>query len=887
MITPNLPKYGTVLTLLGVGWLTSAAMGQPVDSTELVAHFPLDGNGQDIGPNQHHGTVTGAVPTSDRFGNADKAMWFDANDDLIDCGDHPAFRFAGSFTISAWVKSDGQRRDGYIVSKYELHPTPAPYSYGLGDALDTVPYGFISDGSSYADAWAAVATMKDGRWHQVALVYDGASIKLYMDGMLAAERSPAHSANSFDNGLPLTIGNLADSSLGWGGAIDDVRLYSRALTATELENAFTSDLEPGIGPGGLHSMDVSAADLLWEPVSARLFASIRSQSSSYGNHLLAFDADTLSPTDCGELGLQPGRLAAASSGLIYAAVNGAQAIRSFNPGTGSMGASFSVAPATSIDDLVVSPRSQTRLVVVKTLPGGGQRAVLYDSGLARPGVLNYAFFKSQFSPDGNYLYWRRAGTRDFFRANVDDNGLSNPKLVFRGLDGADFSQMGDREYFETREVFNLVDRSRVTPFPAGGSRPSFSLRQDLDRIAYLSKGSGSWNLEVFQALSYQAVTGGPIPGVDDSAANLELMTPNLAAFSTATQIHFVDMPTAFAPRDLVVESLIDVVPVTGTPTALQPFRYSFTVRNTGNTIARNVVLVHALPTGSAVKLATFAGATVTPESGGFIQQIAKLLPNEQATLMVDLIPNVAGTLTLTASARADGVEATPLNNTASLLTEVQAPAEISVHATQVVEAWPTNAIYMSLSKPVGGLVLVTYEVLAGTALYPGDFTTTSYATFISPGARLRRSQLAFVNDTLPEPAEYLTVRITSVEGAVVDEEFNTVQILDDDAPLLEILDASAFEGETLRFLVRQSPASPNAVSVRYFLAAETASGGDYSGQTGVLNFQAGEKLAEIEVPAVLDGESESDETFRIVLFSPSGANLLRSEAIGTIKNRVP
>src|SRR5688500_14178775 len=73
----------------------------------LVAYYPLNGDGQDASGNGLNGTVTGAVATSDRYGNGSGALLFVNDTDRVNCGNPAAFNFSGPFTISAWVNLNG------------------------------------------------------------------------------------------------------------------------------------------------------------------------------------------------------------------------------------------------------------------------------------------------------------------------------------------------------------------------------------------------------------------------------------------------------------------------------------------------------------------------------------------------------------------------------------------------------------------------------------------------------------------------------------------------------------------------------------------------------------------------------------------------------------
>ena len=219
-------------------------------TSDLVAHYPLNGDAQDASGNGLHGTTTGTTATADRFGNSNGALFFSNDTDRVDCGNPAAFNFAGPFSISAWVKVDGTRENPYIVSKYDFDFntfTSSPHSYGLGLAGISAPYGFVGGDAGYVDTIGFGGPLSVGAWYAVAMTYDGNVLTLYRNGnpISGAFAGPLP---PFVNSVPLTIGG---TSLGqvFGGAIDDVRIYSRSLSGAELLAQYTADLPP-VPPSG-------------------------------------------------------------------------------------------------------------------------------------------------------------------------------------------------------------------------------------------------------------------------------------------------------------------------------------------------------------------------------------------------------------------------------------------------------------------------------------------------------------------------------------------------------------------------------------------------------------------------------------------------------------
>ncbi|HEY1600283.1 MAG TPA: cellulose binding domain-containing protein [Pirellulales bacterium] len=108
-------------------------------------------------------------------------------------------------------------------------------------------------------------------------------------------------------------------------------------------------------------------------------------------------------------------------------------------------------------------------------------------------------------------------------------------------------------------------------------------------------------------------------------------------------------------------------------------------------------------------------------------------------------------------------------------------------------------------------------------------------------------------------------------------------------PGLSVSDVSQAEGNsgTTNFLfnVTLSAASTAPVTVKYATANGTATAGsDYTATSGTLTFAAGQTTKQVAVPVIGDTTPESNETFSLVLSSPTGATLTRATATGTILN---
>lgn len=219
-----------------------------VPTNGLVAWYPFNGNANDSSGNGLHGTVENALLTADRFGNPNSAYAFDGITTSIRVEDDSLLDFSTSMSLCAWFQSnDSINGDQTILGKgrmtngglydivFNIPSTPTAIGFGFVTP-PTVKVAF-TDNSSY-----------NTNWHFVVGTYDGQALKLYMDGILKDSVAAVVSLQNYDQ--PLFIGRELESNPQrfFNGLIDDVYLYDRALTRTEISQLFNFKITTGLAP---------------------------------------------------------------------------------------------------------------------------------------------------------------------------------------------------------------------------------------------------------------------------------------------------------------------------------------------------------------------------------------------------------------------------------------------------------------------------------------------------------------------------------------------------------------------------------------------------------------------------------------------------------------
>jgi len=219
----------TILFLI----ITSIAIAQGSLDSGLVAFYPFNGNAIDETGNGYNGSVSGATLTTDRFNLSDKAYNFLYNgfsSDKIQVSSTSNLNFSsGGFSLSAWVKFSGAAGTGNnypIVSKH-ICGEQSGYILMLYNGKLT----FWLAGSSGYNVLSTTEDYTDNSWHHVVAVYDGSNKYIYVDGVL--KNSVAFSYSVF-NSADWALGGYNGCNGGFNGKVDEVKIYSRPLSAAEV-----------------------------------------------------------------------------------------------------------------------------------------------------------------------------------------------------------------------------------------------------------------------------------------------------------------------------------------------------------------------------------------------------------------------------------------------------------------------------------------------------------------------------------------------------------------------------------------------------------------------------------------------------------------------------
>lgn len=196
----------------------------------------------------------------------------------------------------------------------------------------------------------------------------------------------------------------------------------------------------------------------------------------------------------------------------------------------------------------------------------------------------------------------------------------------------------------------------------------------------------------------------------------------------------------------------------------------------------------------------------------------------------------------------------------------------------------------SLTQP---LTFNWTTVASGTAAAGTDFTAASGTVTIPAGATSGSIPVTVTGDTVLEPDETFSVRISSPSssGVVISKAEAVGTIVNDDRPSVSIAGATVSESAgTYLVTATLSQAAPFSCSVSYTLADGSAvRNSDFTGPySGTLNFPAGSTTASFAIAILNDNVVEPDETLSVQLSSPVNLSIGTASATITIlDNDVP
>jgi hypothetical protein len=201
----------------------------------VAAYSFNEGSGtavHDASGNSQTGTLQGGTSwtTSGKYG---KALSFNGTNAYVNIPNSSLLQLTTAMTLEAWVnpsKLTGVWRD--VIYKGNDN------YYLEADSTSAKPATRATSGGSLL----GTGSLAVNTWTHLAGTYDGATLRLYVNGVQVSSRALTGSITVSTNALQIG----GDSIYGqyFSGNIDEVRVYSRALSATEIQRDMNTPITP-------------------------------------------------------------------------------------------------------------------------------------------------------------------------------------------------------------------------------------------------------------------------------------------------------------------------------------------------------------------------------------------------------------------------------------------------------------------------------------------------------------------------------------------------------------------------------------------------------------------------------------------------------------------
>jgi len=194
-----------------------------VPTNGLISYYALEGGAYDDGVG-NQGSVANATLTT---GKVRDGYSFDGYADYIRVNDSNSLDLTNSFTISVWLNPRSSTQ-GYVVCKYG--------SYMIQ---------FMASNNSQGGIWIngtwttlVSTTTSQNTWTHVVFTYNGTSAVIYKNGARTGSANSTSLADVNTNSLMIGAKSTTDRTRDFNGSIDEVGIWNRALSSTEVADLY-------------------------------------------------------------------------------------------------------------------------------------------------------------------------------------------------------------------------------------------------------------------------------------------------------------------------------------------------------------------------------------------------------------------------------------------------------------------------------------------------------------------------------------------------------------------------------------------------------------------------------------------------------------------------
>lgn len=214
-------------------------LGAGSGTTKLLLH--LNGNSNDLSGNSNNGTDS-IIDYGLAYGKFNQGASFNGSSSKIKFADSSSLK-PNKLTVGAWIyKTDLTVSPfSHIFQSWSLNPSNAGFKISQNN--ETGQMFFSIGNNSTSNVLTTNTLIKAGTWYHIMATYDSATLKIYINGNLDNQMTKTvelvYGTSNFVNiGCRQRTSTTIDRF--WYGYIDEVILYNRAWTSSEIKRYYTN-----------------------------------------------------------------------------------------------------------------------------------------------------------------------------------------------------------------------------------------------------------------------------------------------------------------------------------------------------------------------------------------------------------------------------------------------------------------------------------------------------------------------------------------------------------------------------------------------------------------------------------------------------------------------
>lgn len=194
--------------------------------SSIKGYWKLDGNSTDA-TGVNNGSDVGMAYASGKY---NQAGLFNGTTSRVSCGTNSSLNITGDITVSAWIYPTSTGEGGYGVIFTKTTGGSDGYEFDM-----TVGTGLLFSARGGNTGTTANSSVTLNTWQHVAAVRSGTALTFYVNGASVSSSSGIPTINTSVSGTAY-IGNQQTQGATFAGYLDEVAVFSKALSAEEIRS---------------------------------------------------------------------------------------------------------------------------------------------------------------------------------------------------------------------------------------------------------------------------------------------------------------------------------------------------------------------------------------------------------------------------------------------------------------------------------------------------------------------------------------------------------------------------------------------------------------------------------------------------------------------------